>query len=576
MLGRTLAKIKRSIRQSMFVRILLVHLLISSILVLILGQLIISQVNSRVLEAEYRYQNIVLSGWQNAIQERLLSLKSWTRSLYSENYMGVSVLDQILLYNKGNDANNIARRSSINHFLSSLANSIHGVPSVFFVRSSDDALFYYMKNSGYVNNSFTDFIEQYNHFETDEFVKVVPNDSFYVMPRSNKGVLSIFLTVNDIQTLDRQVQVGTLIVNLDVANLTSPNSENVHAVQYENAFGKVIYPPAKQDELDSSRFLNITLDESKGDIQLSSWISKELLFKESKAIQKVLWGLLAILFLLTLLLTVYTTRKISVRLVVIRKAMSRIDQGNFSEQIKINSYDEFAEIERMFNKMSLHLRDYINREYLFEIEARNVEIQSLQAQINPHFLSNTLEIFRMQALKQKDIQMSDMLYDLSEFYRWNVKNRDTLVPIYEEFHYIELYLRLQLTKLENVSYTLDMDEEVSEYLIAKLSVQPIVENIFKHAGLSERKDARIELAVWSENEDIHIRIRDNGCGMDAERLAVVRSLLDGIDDGAERQSVGLMNVHRRLRLLFNDKYKLELLSAAGEGTAMTITIPKTL
>ncbi|QNK55924.1 sensor histidine kinase [Paenibacillus sp. PAMC21692] len=574
MLTRMLAGFKRSIRQSMFVRVLLVHLLISSILVLILGQIIISQVNNRVLEGEYRYQHIVLSGWQNAIQERLSSIKNWTRSLYSENYMGVSVLDQILLYDKGNNAENLARGTSINHFLNSLANSINGVPSVFFVRSSDEKLFYYMKNSGYVNGNFPDFVRQHYEFEKDEYVKVVPNESHYVMPRTNKGVLSIFLAVNDIQTLDRQVQVGTLIVNLDVAFLTSQSLGNVHAVQYENAFGKVIYPPAKEDELESSSFLNIKQNNPKGDIQLSSWISKELLFKESKAIQKVLWGLLAILFLLTLLLTVYTTRKISVRLAVIRKAMNRIDQGNFSE-IHITTFDEFAEIERMFNKMSLHLSDYINREYLFEIEARNVEIQSLQAQINPHFLSNTLEIFRMQALKQNDIQMSDMLYDLSEFYRWNVKNRNTLVPIYEEFHYIELYLRLQLTKLENVQYTLDMDDEVSEYLIAKLSVQPIVENIFKHAKFADKQDARIELAVWGERDSIYLRISDNGCGMDAERLAAVRAFMERMGDDDDQQSVGLMNVHRRLKLLFNGKYQMELDSAVGIGTTMTLTIPKT-
>ncbi|MDQ6422721.1 histidine kinase [Paenibacillus sp. LHD-117] len=565
------------IRQTLLVRVLFLFLLLFTVLVLILGQVIISKVESKILSNEYRYQNQILTKWQSDFQLKLAELRKWTRTFYAEDYSGLSMLDRIEQYKETYDSENIVISKAIDHFLETLAYSKNDVASLWFIRESDQANFRYERNSGRVNPAYLDFVSRYNTFGRDQYVKVVPYSHNSQAPnKSNEdGIVSVFLRLDDIHDLKQSKHVGTLVVNLNSGIMVHPENEDaVYAFQIDNRYGKAVYPPSFESQLESGSYFQIKLDKSADDLRFSSWASEARLFHDSEQIRYIMWGLLTLLFLFTLCLIGYATGQINGRLQTIRKALKRIQNGVFNQPIAIKKLDEFTEIERTLNKMTDKLTEYIDREYLFEIEAKNVEIQALQAQINPHFLSNTLEIFRLQAMKQNNIQLSEMLFDFSEFLRWSIKNRDTLIPIFEEFHYVELYIRLQASKLRNLSYVIDVDESVTDYMITKLCIQPIVENIFKHASLPSIPKAVIRIAVKDMGEEIGITIKNNGKQISKERLDEVRLLLAGHHSPGANTSIGLTNVNRRLKLLFKDNYRMELSSDLDKGTNVFISIPK--
>jgi len=220
-----------------------------------------------------------------------------------------------------------------------------------------------------------------------------------------------------------------------------------------------------------------------------------------------------------------------------------------------------------------------------EIFDKQAELTALQSQINPHFLYNTLESVRGQALIDGNIEIAKMMEALSAFFRYSISRKGSLVRLRDELANIENYMMIQRYRFNNrfaMEILLDEeDEEAYDYKIPKLIIQPVVENAIFH-GLEESLEGGIvSIEVIVTEKNLIITVSDNGKGMDAETLADlnqrIHSQIIPLDrregNGTANTGIGLLNIHKRIQLLFGEEYGLSVYSTVNQGTDVEITVP---
>lgn len=257
----------------------------------------------------------------------------------------------------------------------------------------------------------------------------------------------------------------------------------------------------------------------------------------------------------------------------LRESMKMVAGGNFNIKVDFDCMDEIGDIGRSFDKMTFKINELIKKEYLLEIKRKEAELKALQAQINPHFLYNTLESLRMKAVVNQDREVADMAKKLSRFLQLNIIGDNEIVKISEELSHVVYYMDIQNIRYNNrYEYIIDFDEELMNASILKLTFQPLIENALFH-GL-EPKDGYCVIILRgrkAENE-ILIEIIDNGMGMDEERLDEIKTAL-AASSASDKLGIGMVNVHKRLKFHFGEKYGLEISSTMQKGTKIEIHIP---
>lgn len=255
----------------------------------------------------------------------------------------------------------------------------------------------------------------------------------------------------------------------------------------------------------------------------------------------------------------------------ILEAMGKVKQGDLNIHIEdMKEDDEINTLAHDFNDMCKELNTYIQKSYLAELEQQKVEMDMLQAQINPHFLYNTLEVIRMKAICNNDKEVGKMLYALAVIFRSQVKERN-IISLGKELHYCKKYIELfQLRYEDCFNYEFNYQEEILENTVLKFIIQPVIENYFVHGIRLESTDNYIKITV-KDGQDILIIIEDNGKGIEHNKLLEIQHNLDaGIYNG---NSLGIYNVQKRLTMYYGKEYKLKIESSINEGTKAYIKIP---
>ncbi|RCX17841.1 two-component system sensor histidine kinase YesM [Anaerobacterium chartisolvens] len=280
-----------------------------------------------------------------------------------------------------------------------------------------------------------------------------------------------------------------------------------------------------------------------------------------------------VLIFLSLLLAYFIISTFSRRTKVIMQGMEALKEGDFTTRIPVGkSDDELSQIAVNFNHMCESLTDYIKKVYVSEIKQKNAELTALQAQINPHFLYNTLEVIRMKAVSTGASNVGNMIYILAALFRNTVRS-ETFIPISEELRQCELYLQLFRTRYEEkLTYVIDVKEEIFDYTIVKFTLQPIIENCIFHGIKQDSEDNTIILSGYRDAGDICFTISDNGAGISEVRLNYLKDVLNGKGNYPSK-SIGLSNVHERLRIIFGEPYGLNIYSEVQKGTTVEIRIP---
>lgn len=215
---------------------------------------------------------------------------------------------------------------------------------------------------------------------------------------------------------------------------------------------------------------------------------------------------------------------------------------------------------------------------------KEAELTALQSQINPHFLYNTLESVRGQALIDGNIEIAKMMEALSAFFRYSISRKGSLVTLRDELNNIQNYMMIQRYRFNN-RFSLEIfldeeDEEAYEFRIPKLIIQPMVENAIFH-GLEEKLEGgKVTIEIIVTEKNLIITVSDNGKGMDGKTLAELNERIHtgmvAEEKNGKRQTntgIGLPNIHKRIQLLFGEEYGLSVYSTLNQGTDVEITVP---
>lgn len=276
-----------------------------------------------------------------------------------------------------------------------------------------------------------------------------------------------------------------------------------------------------------------------------------------------------ILIILTLILMHRFSDYIILPLIQLSNLMGEVQKDNFEIRANIRTHDEVGELAESFNHMLIRINKMIEEEYKAKLLLQETEYKYLQAQINPHFLYNTLDSISWMASLSGNYQISKMSVALGKVLRWAISDQSKRVKLIEEIENVEEYLSIQKVRYgDELQYKINVCGNVSESAVIKMVLQPIVENALIH-GLTEVDHIKlVVIKAWNENDQLIIEIRDNGVGITSERIT---EIMNGMAE--THIGVGLFNVHRRIKMAFGDEYGLFINSVVGEGTSVKIVMP---
>lgn len=279
--------------------------------------------------------------------------------------------------------------------------------------------------------------------------------------------------------------------------------------------------------------------------------------------------IIALVFIVLAPLIAYlSSRSFARRIVSIRVALDKIAAGDLTVRLpRSRATDEVSDVALTLNAMCADLEKHIEREYRSELRIKQVELQSLQSQIDPHFLYNTLDEIRMKARAAGADDAEKMIMTLARLLRFSM-GRELLITLGEEVERTESYLAIMSLKDARWEVTLEIDPAVRQLGILRNVLQPVVENSFQHGFVEGRRNT-LAIRASAVGNELVLVVEDNGCGLSAPRLAEVRERLSSPNPLAT-ESIGLSNVAERLRLIFGEGFRLEIESAPGAGTRVTI------
>lgn len=282
-----------------------------------------------------------------------------------------------------------------------------------------------------------------------------------------------------------------------------------------------------------------------------------------------------VLVLLSVLLYMLLIRTISHEVSIIRDGLSQIGQKQFDYRITGPFFqDSFADIADSINQMAQSLKENIDRAYFYELKQKEAELQELQAKFNPHFLYNSLELFRARCYQNGDPETAELIAQTASIFRGFIGSR-TFIPIQEELAFSKRYLTLFRARFDDDTQVLyDIDTEVLEYGIIRNVFQPLIENYFSHGYDAARDDNYILFRGRLRDEDtIAFEVIDNGLGITPEELEQLNARLhEPIVN--EKESYGLKNLHQRLSLFYGAGYGLTIRSNPDHGITIQLLIKR--
>ena len=286
--------------------------------------------------------------------------------------------------------------------------------------------------------------------------------------------------------------------------------------------------------------------------------------------------ILAILcFAVSIFVSSFVSQRISRPIEALRRSMQEVEKGNFDMDITVACSNEVYQLARDCDIAVKKVRDLIEQNRREGEQKRLLELRALQAQINPHFLYNTLDsIIWMIELGESE-EAIDMTSALARFFRLGISRGSEVITIRSEIDYLETYLSIQKTRYKNkLNYEVCFQPELYGKRILKLLVQPLVENAIYHGIKNKETPGMLRVRGDIEGGTMLIRVSDDGVGMDAARLEALRASLDSGSLEAEGPGgVGVRNVQERIALYFGRQYGLAFESSPGVGTTATIRIP---
>lgn len=351
-------------------------------------------------------------------------------------------------------------------------------------------------------------------------------------------------------------------------SLYDPAGTNGREDEYTAAARKISY-------FDSSSIITNSLTSEKNGWIIVNAVDQSFLFSKVYMTQRltITFGILALLF--SIIIIFYVTRNFSGSIRKILHAMKTAQEGELSVRVELDDDgDEMSAIAARFNKMIYKINKLVEEVRAATFKQKEAEIRALEAQINPHFLYNTLDAINWMAIEKDEHEISNMLKSLAQILRYSVNKSNSIVKLREEIEWLKQYIYLQQTRF-NYSFEcfMEVDENVLDFNIHKLLFQPFIENVIIHGFEGINKGGVLDIGIKGWYNSIMIVIRDNGKGIDPETVSKLNSP-DDKEITAKGSGLGVSNVFNRIKMYYGDSGSWQVESETGKGTTITLKIPK--
>ncbi|WP_176444872.1 cache domain-containing sensor histidine kinase [Paenibacillus herberti] len=308
---------------------------------------------------------------------------------------------------------------------------------------------------------------------------------------------------------------------------------------------------------------------------LVSYTPLDMLLQDVNKSQWLTLIVLAVLMLLSVLMSYWIAKRLSVPIRRLYTSMKRVEMGDLSERTDIGGNDEIGELAYKFNRMVGNIEDLRDRVIMEQELKRKTEMQNLQSQISTHFLYNTLASIRSMLVTEPVDKVDQVIVSLVKLLRKTLSDESEYITIAEELDNLQNYVNIQMARqYDKLQVYIHVEEQIGSYRTLKLLLQPLVENAIFHGIEPKTGPGKITIEGWQDKDTIKLRITDNGVGISAIEA-------DAAEDGsslterllATASGVGIHNVHTRMQTHFGNKYGLEVIYSGNEGTCILLSWP---
>lgn len=306
--------------------------------------------------------------------------------------------------------------------------------------------------------------------------------------------------------------------------------------------------------------------------KVTGWISGVTISPEAMVaaflpeIKSYTFYLAIILLFISLLLAYVFANSITRPIHQLLQAIKKTSEGEFDTRIPVESYNEMGLLIHKFNQMNVKINNLIEENYKVKLREKETKIMSLNIQLNPHFMYNTLNIMNWTALENDQKELSRMIVSLSSMLQYTSENSQDIGDLAQDLDWLKHYIYITNQRFEDrftVSYCIA--PELYAHQVPKLFLQPFIENAIVHAFSRLHSGGRITIRGWMANGERFFTVEDNGTGIAPDKLEELAKL--------EGESIGIRNVDKRIKLIYGDSYGVTLTSVEGQGTTVTINLP---
>lgn len=485
----------------------------------------------------------VILGQQNSSFRRLLSLTAYNLSYIDDAYLSKTGSNSVRSYHNAKSNNDLTAAD-----LASL-----------YERVEDKRVYSWL-----VSDGDTYFIRRIIDIESNEeygFICLKMNSSFFLFEGSSDFLSDEYITI--LNEDGKIMKEGSNSISKDWSAYFTQNDTKRYAT-YTNSI-----------EYDQEKYvLNLANLENEEWVLIGVTPEANILSR----ITPIITSILIISIILGLLLTVlsnYMSKSIVANIAVIKDGIKEYEKGNFLNEIKPVNDDELGLLAIQFNNMGHRLDELIHQLNEEQEAMRNLEFQSLKAQINPHFLYNTLGSVRWSSFNKKEYETAAAIESIINLLRITIKNSESLITLKEELAYVTDYLTIQKMRYgEALTYSIRTDPDILGIEIAGFFIQPFIENSILHGFDFSERDGVIGIDCKGIGDHIQVTISDNGIGMSAEKVQELLSFKQNNDKRQGFNGLGIPIIYSRLSKIYKDDFTLDIHSVPNEGTIITIIIPK--
>lgn len=400
------------------------------------------------------------------------------------------------------------------------------------------------------------------------------------------GILVISINNDYLKYIVKDEPYETIVLNdtgnIIVSNNTTLTGKNIADIGYAdfmklNNGSKDIQYKKQISKAIVKKFIPSA---SNNDFRIISIVPVNVLKQQTINTVKLSFFIIIISLLLAFILIYFFSYAISKRVKNLSKGMHKVALGDFNFSPAIEGEDEIGQLSRDLDTMVKSIKALVHEVYevnlqkkQLALQQREINLKILANQINPHFLFNVLETIRMKAHCKGENEIADIVKLLGKIMRRNLEIRNEFVTLESEIDFVKSYLEIQKFRYGNrINYIINLKDELKNYTILPLIIQPIVENAIIHGLESKQAPGIVKVEFETRDDTLIISVEDNGVGMKEDRLQQVLESLEDTQDVPGKR-IGLINVHQRIKLCYGEAYGLRINSRHSEGTFIEILLP---